>query len=370
MTERLEELKQYLPGLEAGMPKEFEKLAEIFRHEVFELYESEGTENWKNYLIPYMMNDAVEDYLVLKNSRLVGQYLTEKELKASGRGQYGDGETEVSAEVVREDKGYILIVRQGIGNVFTLHFQGIEECVKYYQYHRIGHFWIKGQEQWRQLVYQIGTIYDKYEYLGEQACNEEEMQLLRLMEFPPFRCWSPVSESLNDKYDATHAGIISMERIAHLAKDPAYEKWIHLYQKLPVRWIEKVLSRKLLSPKRAGLYQWICEKVKAGSEKYPERDYGEILNCEIRKKREKIHRTLQAKGFHGTYPEYQREGMQVIATEEHPFTLSMMEFDDFGFRVQFMVSECGKVQENKNCGFFRGKDRRGYILSEEELDRL
>lgn len=353
------------------MPKEFEKLAEIFQHEVFELYEGEGADSRKDYFIPYMMNDAVEDYLLLKNCRLVGQYLTEKELEASGCGQHGDGGKETSAEVVRESEGYVLIVRQGTDHVFTLHFQDIEECVKYYPYHQIGHFWVKGQEQWRQLVYQIGTIYDKYEYLGEQACNEEELQVLKLMEFPPFRYWSPISESLDDKYDATYAGILTMENIAHCAKDHGYEKWVHLYQKMPVRWIEKILTGKLLSPERVGLYEHICEKVKAGSEKYPERDYGEKLNSEIRRKREKIHKVLLEKGFHGTYPEYRREGMQVIATEEHPFTLSMMEFDDFGFRVQFMVSECGKVQENKkNCGFFRGKDRRGYILSEEELDKL
>lgn len=349
------------------MPKEFEKLAEIFRQEVFELYESESAKTEKDYFIPYMMNDAVEDYLVLKNCRLVGRYLTEKELEADSKSE--DGEGKISGKAAREGESYVLIVRQGNDNVFTLHFQEIEERVKYYQYHQIGHFWVKGQEQWRQLVYQIGTIYDKYEYLGEAACNEEEMQVLRLMEFPPFRFWSPVSESLEDKYDFTDEGLEAMEEIAHRAKDARYVKWIRLYRKLPVGWVEKILSRRLLSHEREGLYQWICEKVKAGSEKYPERDYGEKLNDEIHKKREKIHQMLLAKGFQGTYPEYRREGMQVIAAEEHPFTL--MEFEDFRFRVQFMVSECGKDQENKkNCGFFWGKGRRGSIWSQEELDRL
>lgn len=364
---RYKELQSYLPGLNERMPKTFEKLAEIFKYQVFELYESESEEHQTDYLIPYMMNDAVEDYLILKNCRLMGTYLTEKELEAEK--EPGQEQPETEAEVIEEAEGYVLIVRQGEDHVFTLHFQDIGECVKYYQYHQIGHFWVKGEEQWRQLVYMVGTIYDKYEYMGRESCNEQEMELLRLIEFAPFRHWSPVRESLEERYPATCEGMDAMERLALQAGDSSFAKWIHIYRRIPTRLMERFLSCKLLSPARQSLYQLLCEKIEAASEMYPERDYGEKRNREIQKKREEIHEALMSKGFQGSYPEYRNAAVQVVVTEEHPFTL--MEFDNFVFRVQFMVSECGKLPDSgKNCGFFRGKGRRGYILTEEELDKL
>lgn len=61
-----------------------------------------------------------------------------------------------------------------------------------------------------------------------------------------------------------------------------------------------------------------------------------------------------------------KKQMQITVTEEHPFTVSMLEFEDFVFRVQFMVSKCGKhVKIGKNCGFFRGLGRIGQIEREE-----
>lgn len=366
MENKLKELQQYLPGLESGMPKEFEKLAEIFRYQVFELCREENKKQ-TDYLIPYMMNDAVEDYLVLKNCRLVGNYLKEAELAKEV--QSGQEVPETTAELVREPEKYVLIVHQGREHVFTLHFQGIEENVKYYQYHRIGHFWVKGQEQWRQLVYIVGTVYDKYAYMGEQACNEKEMEFLRLIEFAPFRFWSPIGESLEEKYPTTYEGVETMKNLACEAKDTSFAAWIWLYQRLPFGWMENCLSRKLLSPKREKLYELVFDKVKAASEMYPERDYGKKSNQEMIKKRKEVHQALISKGFCGTYPWYEKENTLVFVTEEHPFTL--MEAEDFVFRVQFMVSECGKYRiTGKNCGFFHGKHREGYILSERELNQL
>lgn len=335
--------------------KELEKLAEIFDCQVFELCKADDKEPTA-YMIPYMMNDAAEDYLILKNGRLVGEYLTQKEAVTT-------------AQVVTEADGYVLVVNQGNDNVFTLHFDDIQECVNYYQYHEIGHFWVKGQEHWRQLVYIIGTIYDKYEYMGEQACNEEELELLKLMEFAPFRIWSPVHESLEEKYPATYDGIDAMEMLALQAGDVSFQRWIRLYRRIPAHWMEKWLSRRLLLPKREALYQLVYEKVKSASEQYPKRNYGIRLNEEIKQKRKNIHHALISKGFCGTYPEYKKDKMAVLVTEEHPFTL--MEFENFVFRVHFMVSECGKKQKSgRNCGFFKGKGRKGYILSEEEMDKL
>ena len=84
----------YFSGVEEGMPSAFEKLAEVFEYQVFELCVGE------EYLIPYMMNDAVENYLILKGCQMTGSYLRDDALEVSGK------------LAIEEDR-YVLSVRQG-----------------------------------------------------------------------------------------------------------------------------------------------------------------------------------------------------------------------------------------------------------------
>ena len=109
-------------------------------------------------------------------------------------------------------------------NVFTLWFEEITEHLACYQYHEIGHFWVQGMEQWRQLVYMIGTIYDKYEYLGEEVCTEKELELIPLMEFAPFRAWSPVGNSLEDWIQTPLPGVETMKKMALLTGEKGFAK--------------------------------------------------------------------------------------------------------------------------------------------------
>ena len=86
-----EELSEYLDGLQEHMPLAFWKLAEIFQYQVFELCEEpveKKEESGKIYLIPYMMNDAIEDYLLLLRlyRRFLEQWLT-KALTSPNREQ-------------------------------------------------------------------------------------------------------------------------------------------------------------------------------------------------------------------------------------------------------------------------------------------
>lgn len=149
-----EELSEYLDGLQEQMPLAFWKLAEIFKYQVFELCEEpeeKEEESGKSYFIPYMMNDAIEDYLVLENCRMVGEVAAEEQA----------GGLELSARISGKEGAYVLVVRQksllhGEETVFTLHFEKIRESRTCYQYHEIGHFWMEGQEQWRRLVYMAG----------------------------------------------------------------------------------------------------------------------------------------------------------------------------------------------------------------------
>ena len=58
--------------------------------------------------------------------------------------------------------------------------------------------------------------------------------------------------------------------------------------------------------------------------------------------------------------------MQVVAAEEHPFTVFGLEYADFTFRIQFMVSETREPQRIWNAGFFEGTGRIAPSLQEPE----
>ena len=350
--------RRYFYGDVEGLPKAFCRLAETFEYQVFELCKGKME---KEYYVPYMMNDAVECYLILKNCRVVGEFLLEESL-------------ETSASLAVNDKGYVLSIRQGSENALTLYFDDMEESIHCYQYHQIGHFWVKGQEQWRQLVYMLGTVYDKYEYLGDAVLNQKEKELLGVIEFAPFREWSPIKESLEGRYPATYEGIDRMMALAREAGDISFVRLLRIYYKHPSMRVEYFLSRRLLSHKREKLYVLIWHKLKAASEAYDERDYGSSQNEDIKTKRRVIDSRLQSEGYSGKYPEYRKGDVQIIVTEEHPFTI--MESEEFVFRTQFMVSKCIKsVKGGRNSGFFTGWGRQGKVedtleASLREADRM
>ena len=124
MTEReaadMSESEEKLFGVTPEMEKGFQKLKEIFDKEVFELYIRQG----QGY-VPYMMNDALECYLVLTDCRCTGEYLTGYEESTLGYLSSAEGER-------------ILVVHQGEENIFTLWFREIRIKLEGYQYHRIG----------------------------------------------------------------------------------------------------------------------------------------------------------------------------------------------------------------------------------------
>lgn len=377
MSERYRELQQYLPGLTADMPESYAKLAEVFQHQVFELHRHDDTEERTDFYIPYMMNDALECYLILKNCRMMGEYLTPEELAAWKE----EGE-EIRIEGCLAESGtdHALIVKQGGLNVFTLWFQDMEEVLKCYRYYRIGHFWVEGQEQWRQLVYMVGTIHDKYQYMGRKVCNKKEAALRHLMECPMFRRWSPINDSLDGVYPTTDRGTERLQELAEEAGDKKLAKMLRFYLKFPYKWVENYICKKMLHPDRIPLYHLIYEKLKEASIEYGPRNYGKALNSEIQAKRKEVHQTLIRSGFHGKYPIYYKEEertrTEILVTEEHPFTI--LEWKDFHFRMQYMVStyrikkqkedsegfDCKWIEQTFNSGFFKGRNRKGFIAND------
>ena len=327
-TEYLKELQQYLNGLTADMKEPFRHLAEILRADAFEITLNKET---GDYLIPYMMNDAVECYLRLQQARFTGEFLADEKV--------------LSAQVAKEQDRYILVIRQESGNTFTVLFHEIEELCQRYQYHRIGHFWVKGQEHWRRLVYMVGTVYDKYQYLGSEYCNSQERKLLKMMEFAPFRYWSPIHESLDKYYTDTQEGLEIMWELAGEAGDWFYQKMVRIYGVLKCRWMSGVLSRMLLLSGRQKLYHLIEQKIEAASMEYPVRDYGEKRNLEIEEIRHRIAAVLKEKGFEGSYPVFIKNNMlKIQVVEEHPYVISDMEYEDFEFRIHLMVWDEKKLK--------------------------
>lgn len=327
------------------MIKELERLRHVVECQAFELcgpFEEHGS---VCCYVPYMMNDAVENYLILRECRLVGKF--QPDLK---------GKQEVQIAEVKD--GYVLSFRQGMENAFTLFFKTIEENIQYYRYHEIGHFWVKGQEQWRQLVYIVGTIHDKYTFLGDNSCNEIEKRLLHLIEFAPFHWWSPVHGGLDEDYPETEEGILAMEYFAEEAGDREYLKWVRWYRRFP--WLRKKLSNMLLKAKREKLYQCVWNTVVAASEVYPERKYNEEEMSHILKAREQADHELRRRGYDGAYPVYTKEKRKIHVVEEHPFTI--LEWNHYKFRIHFMVSECRAASNHQlNSGFFKGAGRKGWI---------
>ena len=88
------------------------------------------------------------------------------------------------------------------------------------------------------------------------------------------------------------------------------------------------------------------------------------MNERIGKERTRTQEELHRRRFQGEYPRFCKEGVEVLAVEEHPFTLGFMEWERFDFRIRLMISEdsSGKKRDlGLNGGFFKGKGRKGRI---------
>ena len=142
---------------EIQLPEAFLKLGEVLEQGQFELLFTE-----EKLRLVYLMNDAVESFLVFENARMTGQYREDYE-----------GELEAELSVTEEpEESYVLVVHQG-ETVVTIFFEDLSEEVHLYDYGEIGHFWVKGAEYLRQIEYKIAIVRDKlfYPQLGVKLCS-------------------------------------------------------------------------------------------------------------------------------------------------------------------------------------------------------
>lgn len=334
---------------------EFKKLNQLLEQDQFE-WLPDGR-------VVYIMNDAVESFLVFENARMTGNFDTEYDGPLSARleeldvepgeteaGETGIGETN-SGETVTVGTEYLLVVRQGQSNTFTVRFTDLKLEVHLYNYGEIGHFWVDGQEDIRQLEYRLAIMKDKIRYLGNEYANAEEMKLVRLAEFPPIMTYYAVPLKYIDvpkePWNVTSEAIREMKLLAAEAHDESLARLLAVYQRCNQKvsrkhgqqhsatWTEKMIGRyiaKALTHKEhVAVLELLAEKIKHATTDYPDRTFGEPFDEEYQ---------ALWNNAKNRAAEMKAQGQQVTALREEPFVEAP---DDLSYKVYLMkVDTSGK----------------------------
>ena len=295
--------------MEDIMEDNFEKLNLLLEQEQCEFVDipdgfTGQTESGELRLI-YLMNDAVESFLVLKNARMTGNYVRDYE-----------GEFEGSVEKADRDlceAEYILVIHQG-RNVFTVFFEDILLETHLYNYGELGHFWVKGYENLRVMEYQIAILRDKYEYLGEKYCTEYEGKLAMLRDFPPLNYLF---------YPAV------MQELATEAGDEKLGKMLRRYEKNPDISNAKKIAGMLCRSSHLPVITLLGEKIREAASVYPDRDFGRKQNEYLHELMEKAERRKE---------ELEAENVQTLIYREEPF---IYDCDSISFQVYLMIVRKG-----------------------------
>lgn len=313
IMEKVQEYEQILPGYHKGLPDEFEKLKELIELDQFELLED-------GFRLVYLMNDAVESFLVFENARMTGTY--DKEY-----------EGEIQAFLECQESGYALVIHQG-SSVFTLFFQRLSLEVHLYNYGETGHFWVKGYEYLRQIEYKIAILRDKYRYLGEKYCSHMEKKLVALAEFPPLNycCYPAVSPKYQAEdgkdWTVTKEAFDLMFSLAEEASDEGLRRALKRYQRTLRKSDAKKIARMFHENRHKKsvdiLTQWIIK----GASEYENRSFGDedFKYNKVYMQAEKRRKQLQ------------REGKEACILREEPFIYAR---DSIEFKVYLMIWKAG-----------------------------
>ena len=176
--------------------------------------------------------------------------------------------------------------------------------------------------------------------MGKEYCNETEM----LYTEPYLLCTVSQMDTGTRRFDGVsfsgpcrgnrHYGGALQE-----VSDIDYLKLIARYRANPCEKTEKLLSRHLADAKRVPLYQYIYKLVIKASKDYPERNYGNQINERIKKSVKRLKRSC-FKGIHRKIPCVFKKNTTVRVMEEQPYVPAILEWDDYKYKQQLMVSEC------------------------------
>lgn len=243
----------------------FQKLYLLLEQGQFELVGYDAHASKQDLKLVYLMNDAAESFLIFDNASVTGTYLPEFD------GKY-------DASLSQDAHGYVLIIHQD-ETVFTILFQKLRMELHLFDYGKTGHFWVKDWEYLRQLEYRIAILHDKLEYLGCDACTEEEQTLAKLAAFPPLNCscYPAVSEKyVVPKYPYWYLSDDAAEvmlQLAQEAHDTTLFRWLKLYQKFPARFLARRLAHMFRQIDHAEVVDLLTAKLAQAASVYPHRSF-------------------------------------------------------------------------------------------------
>ena len=302
----------------------FEMLEELLWQDQFELIFPENEKQSELRLV-YLMNDAVESFLVFVNAKMTGQYQPDYE---------GELEAELSREDTEDGCIYVLIVHQG-DSVVTIFFEKLKVETHLYRYGDLGHFWVKGYENLRVMEYQIAILRDKYEYLGEKYCTEYEGKLAMLRDFPPlnYLFYPAVPEKyivpVDNPWEVTAEALAVMQELAEEAGDEKLGKMLRRYEKNPDISNAKKIAGMLCRSSHLPVITLLGEKIREAASVYPDRDFGRKQNEYLHELMEKAERRKE---------ELEAENVQTLIYREEPF---IYDCDSISFQVYLMIVRKG-----------------------------
>lgn len=267
----------------------------------------------------YLLNDTVESFLVFQNARYTGAYIE-------------NYEDEISY-ILEKEQGFLRI-DQGDSH-FLLFFDGLELETQFYDYSRTGHFWVKGNEDLRNLEFLIAVIRDKLDYLGEETCSESERQIASLKNFPPlnYTCYPAVSMKyivpMENPWKPTEEAIAFFLSLSREAEDRKLEKELEKYREHPTKRRAKKIAHMLTLAAHSSVTELLYQRLQEAGAAYPMRDFGEAMASEKEKKLEKAQELIKKS--------YKKCTTARVYVEE-PF---VCDCDDITLKVYVMLLEKG-----------------------------
>lgn len=302
----------------------FVMLEELLEQDQFELLPAKEGDTERRLV--YLMNDAVESFLVFHGAALTGHYLEDYE---------GALTWSMSRDAIR----YVLVVRQG-DNAVTLLFENLDLEVHLYNYGEIAHFWVPGYEYLRQLEYRIAILRDKCEYLGPEYCTPEERRLAHLAYFPPLNycCYPAVPAKyivpIPDPWNPSEEALNVMEELARECGNKKFGWRLKFYRRHPWPLLAKRIAAMLHRTECEDVVDLLSRRLREAVQDYPRRSFGKATDNAIKRLEQQAEERLQ---------ELARQGIRAEVLREEPFTIAQ---DNLEFHVYLMIWET------------RGRDRR------------
>ena len=310
----------------------FVMLEELLEQDQFELLPAKEGDTERRLV--YLMNDAVESFLVFRGAALTGHYLE-------------DYEGALTWSMSRDAARYVLVVRQG-DNAVTLLFENLDLEVQLYNYGEIAHFWVPGYEYLRQLEYRIAILRDKCEYLGPEYCTPEERRLAHLAYFPPLNycCYPAVPAKyivpIPDPWNPSEEALNVMEELARECGNKKLGWRLKFYRRHPWPLLAKRIAAMLHRTECEEVVDLLSRRLREAVQDYPRRSFGKATDNAIKRLEQQAEERRQ---------ELARQGIRAEVLREEPFTIAQ---DNLEFHVYLMIWES------------RGRDRRVRIETIKE----